>query len=138
MTRVASLYLPQLPIERLRQVERSAGLPEPAAIPITSRFSPPIDDNPGACSVPRGGGWRPGARWARDGAMAVRPVQADIDALPAHQRLTMREMGRRSEAADHVCRAMPADDAGRSPASAYPLTWATLWDQPTVLITRVG
>lgn len=24
-----------------------------------------IDDQPGACSVPRGGGWRPGARWAR-------------------------------------------------------------------------
>jgi protein ImuB len=30
--------------------------------------------------------------------------QAQIDALPAHQRPTMREMGRRSEHADHPFR----------------------------------
>ena len=100
MPRVASLFLPHLAIERLRRVERMRGTAPSAAPPDTvsqPRFADPVDDNPGACSVPRGGGWRPGARWARDGATSGRPSQAAIDALPAHQRPTMREMGRRSE-----------------------------------------
>ncbi|MFC3443932.1 DUF6504 family protein [Sphingobium rhizovicinum] len=140
MTRVASLYLPQLAIERLREAERPARQPEPASVSITPRFAPPIDDNPGACSVPKAGGWRPGARWARDGALGSRPSQAEIDALPSHQRPTMREMGRRSEAAEHVFKAMPADDSGgRGPSTTVaPLTWATLWGRPTVLVTRTG
>ena len=140
MTRVASLYLPQLAIERLRKAERPARLPEPAPVPIAPRFALPIDDNPGACSVPKAGGWRPGARWARDGALGRRPTQADIDAMPAHQRPTMREMGRRSEAAEHVFKAMPADDGnGRSTSKTIePLTWATLWGKPTILIMRTG
>ncbi|HUD92871.1 DUF6504 family protein [Sphingobium sp.] len=140
MTRVASLYLPQLPIERLRKAERPARLPEPAPAPIAPRFAAPIDDDPGACSVPKAGGWRPGARWARDGALGSRPTQADIDAMPAHQRPTMREMGRRSEAAEHVFKAMPADDGGGGGTSktVEPLTWATLWGKPSVLITRTG
>lgn len=51
------------------------------------------------CSCPRGGGWRPGARWA--GADAQREqVQAEIERMPVHQRPPMRELGRRSEAAD--------------------------------------
>ena len=45
------------------------------------------------CSCPRGGGWRPGARWAR------KELQARIDALPAHQRPPIRELGRSSEPA---------------------------------------
>jgi len=140
MTRVASLYLPQLPIERLRRTERPARLPEPAPAPIAPRFAPPIDDNPGACSVPKAGGWRPGARWARDGALGSRPTQADIVAMPAHQRPTMREMGRRSEPAEHAFKAMPADDGGGRAASVpVPLlTWATLWGRPAVLIARSG
>jgi protein ImuB len=136
MPRVASLFLPQLPIERLRRQERPATPPDgPRA--AGRRLPEPIDDDPGACSVPRGGGWRPGARWARDGALARRPSPPDIDALPAHQRPTMREMGRRSEHADHPFRAMRPDD-GRPGAVAAPLTWATLWGNPTVLITRTG
>ncbi|WP_257557246.1 hypothetical protein [Sphingobium sp. CFD-2] len=140
MTRGASLYLPQLPIERLRKAERPARLPEPAPVPIAPRFASPIDDNPGACSVPKAGGWRPGARWARDGALGRRPTQADIDAMPAQQRPTMREMGRRSEAAEHPFKAMPADNGGGRAASlpVSALTWATLWGEPTVLITRTG
>ena len=63
MNRVASLFLPQLPIERLRAEERSRRPPEPAQL-TAAALAPPIDDNPGACSVPRGGGWRPGARWS--------------------------------------------------------------------------
>lgn len=142
MLRVASLFLPQLAIERLRRDERLRRNEQPAALPDGAcvaglRFEPPIDDDPGACSVPRGGGWRPGARWARDDALGRRPSQTDIDALPAHQRPTMREMGRRSEHAEHPFRAMRSDD-GNSPANATPLTWANLRGTPTVLVTRTG
>ncbi|MHA3842467.1 Y-family DNA polymerase, partial [Sphingomonas aestuarii] len=56
----------------------------------------PIDDDPGACSVPRGGGWRPGAKWARA------QVDAQIAALPKHRRPAARELGRHSEAAAHA------------------------------------
>ncbi len=95
MPRVASLYLPHLAIERLRRLERPRALPEPRPAPIL-----PIDDHPGACSVPRGGGWRPGARWAQQGD-ARATVEEQVAALPLHQRPPMRELGRRSEAADH-------------------------------------
>ncbi len=95
MTRVASLYLPHLAIERLRRLERPRALPEPRPALML-----PIDDDPGACSVPRGGGWRPGARWAQQGA-ARGAVEEQVAALPLHQRPPMRELGRRSEAADH-------------------------------------
>lgn len=101
------------------------------------RFDTPIDDDPGACSVPRGGGWRPGARWAHDGAISRRPSQSDIDALPAHQRPTMREMGRRSEHAEHPFRAMRSDDGTSAAISPAP-TWATLWGTPTVVVARTG
>lgn len=138
MIRVASLFLPQLPIERLRAEERPRRPPEPAQ-QAAAALAPPIDDNPGACSVPRGGGWRPGARWARDGAIVAKPSQADIDRLPAHQRPTMREMGRCSEAADQPFRTLPGDDGpSRSSKAPPPLTWANLWGTPTILIERSG
>jgi len=74
------------------------------------------------CSVPRGGGWRPGARWARDDARAE--IEAQVAALPAHQRPPMREMGRRSEAAAPPFRAMRPDEATGGnpfrPAGALP------------------
>ena len=142
MTRVASLYLPQLAIDRLRRVERLAQLERPARRPeraspsLAPRLAEPIDDNPGACSVPRGGGWRPGARWARD--EGPRPSQSDIEALPAHQRPTMREMGRRSEAAEHPFRAMPADEGGAGVRLAPLLSWTSLWGKPTILVARTG
>lgn len=139
MPRVASLYLPQLAIERLRRAERPAKPPEAAPGSTGIRFPAPVDDDPGACSVPRGGGWRPGARWARDGAIAARPSEAEIDALPAHQRPTMREMGRRSEPAEHPFKAMPTDEGARGAAEAILApTWATLWSKPMVLIERTG
>ncbi|CAM8668181.1 DUF6504 family protein [Sphingobium cupriresistens] len=55
----------------------------------------------------------------------------------------MREMGRRSEAAEHPFRAVPADEVGQRVgkaeiAEASKLTWATLWGQPTILIERAG
>lgn len=105
---------------------------------LAPRFATPIDDNPGACSVPRGGGWRPGARWARDGVLGERPSQAEIDALPAHRRPTMREMGRRSEHADHPFSAMPCDEVGRSAGIVPPLSWAAYWSKPTILVARAA
>lgn len=74
----------------------------------------PVDDDPGACSVPRGGGWRPGARWAQQGA-ARAAVEEQVAALPLHQRPQMRELGRRSEAADHPFKRPVAPDQ-RQPA----------------------
>jgi protein ImuB len=89
--------------------------------------------------VPRGRNWRPGARWARDSSPGQsRPSQAEIDALPAHQRPTMREMGRRSEHADHPFRSMPADEGSHSPLPAPRPTWAGLWAKPMVLVARTG
>ncbi|URW75638.1 DNA polymerase Y family protein [Sphingomonas donggukensis] len=64
-----------------------------------------------ACSVPRGGGWRPGARWAKA------EVQAAIAALPAHQRPPMRELGRHSEVADHPFKRLRGDDGGAANSS---------------------
>ncbi|QDZ06818.1 DNA polymerase Y family protein [Sphingomonas panacisoli] len=95
MRRVASVFLPQLPIERLRR-DTAHKPPETVA-----SFEPPVDDDPGACSVPRGGHWRPGARWAQ-------PTPRAAHRLPPH-----REMGRRSEAATHPFRTMQADDGAR-------------------------
>ncbi len=61
--------------------------------------------------MPRGGGWRPGARWARDDA--ARAAAGDAAAtLPLHQQPTMRELGRRSEAAPPPFRHAPSP--GRS------------------------
>ncbi|MET0250572.1 MAG: DNA polymerase Y family protein [Novosphingobium sp.] len=139
MARVASLYLPQLAIERLRRAERTAAPPERPWSPPPI-LPPSIDDDPGACSVPRGGGWRPGARWAQ-GCLGREAVVEQASQLPAHQRPPMRELGRRSEAAKQPFRAMPSDEGGRAaslnppPAvsSAYPLR-----GRPTVLIQRIG
>jgi nucleotidyltransferase/DNA polymerase involved in DNA repair len=105
MRRVVSLFLPYLAIERLRRLERHAmPLPERGALEL------PVDDDPGACSVPRGGGWRPGARWARTEASSRGDIEQQIAAMPTHARPPMRELGRRSEAASHPFRT----DAGRS------------------------
>lgn len=105
----------------MRQAERPRARPEPRA-----PFVPPVDEDPGACSVPRGGGWRPGARWAQDGAQTRAQVARDIAALPSHKRPPVRELGRRSEAADCPFRAMHPDEGGRGVAAAA----ATLPSEP--------
>ncbi|WP_294193312.1 DUF6504 family protein [uncultured Sphingomonas sp.] len=93
------------------------------------------------CDAPRNSGWRPGARWARSEAAAdVRPfdrplagkderagggsafwageTRADVEQrivrMESHQRPPMREMGRRSEAAEHAFKRLPGDDGGKS------------------------
>lgn len=70
-----------------------------------------------ACSVPRGGGWRPGARWARQG-----------EDVPAHRRPARHEVGRREEPAPPPFRAMPPDEGGapsRLPLMAQQLPGGT-------------
>jgi protein ImuB len=121
MRRVASLYLPHLAIERLRRLERPPHARPDR--PVRTALLP-VDDDPGACSVPRGGGWRPGARWARGEA---------IKALPLHQRPTMRELGRRSEAAEHPFRHMtPPAPIAPHPGEPGPEA------RPMVLAAQVG
>ena len=100
MRRVVSLFLPHLAIERLRRLDRHA-TPRPERLELQL----PIDDDPGECSVPRGGGWRPGARWARAQSPTKVEVASQIAALPAHAKPPMRELGRRSEAASHPYKA---------------------------------
>ena len=140
MPRVASLYLPQLAIERLRRAERPAKPPETLPVQSGLCLLAPIDDDPGACSVPRGGGWRPGARWARGVGIGAKPSPNDVESLPAHQRPTTREMGRRSEPAEAPFKAMLPDEGARRSARlpARPPTWATLWGRPTILVARAG
>ena len=96
MRRVVSLFLPHLAIERLRRLDQHA-----TPRPERPALSLPVDDDPGECSVPRGGGWRPGARWARRQSPTKAEVAGQIAALPAHAQPPMRELGRRSEAASH-------------------------------------
>jgi protein ImuB len=137
MTRVASLYLPHLPIERLRRLERPSTLPEPREQASLGPMSP-INDEPGSCCVPRGGGWRPGARWAHGGALNARSSSTNIDALPAHQRHTMREMGRRSEAADHPFKVLKSDDGGSGGRTISPDASTNAWAKPLILVGRSG
>ena len=80
------------------------------------------------CSCPRGGGWRPGASWAN---RAER--QAEIDALPAHQRPPMRMLGRRSEPAEQ-----PFKGLARQMAEPAPVPRAALVADPLVTTHRSG
>lgn len=58
--------------------------------------------------MPKRGGWRPGARWARndacDGASGLAATRGNVEAaiktMPAHRRPPQRELGRTSEAAE--------------------------------------
>ena len=127
MPRVASLYLPHLAIERLRRLERPRALPDAPALPLL-----PVDDDPGACSVPRGGGWRPGARWAQ-AKRARAAISEEAAALPLHQQPRMRELGRRSEAAEHPFKRAPKAIA-HQPVLAAPVVHAV----PLILAEAIG
>ena len=117
MKRVAALYLPYWPIDRLRRAERTAAPPERAAIPasLEAMREAAAAEQLHACSVPRGGGWRPGARWARG---AETPHER-IAALPDSRQPARHEVGRREEAVGHPFRAMRPDDGG-APAKFLP------------------
>jgi protein ImuB len=125
MRMVASLFLPHLAIERVRRQERRTHTPPepPRALEL------PVDDDPGGCSVPRGGGWRPGARWARA------DIEAKVAALPVHQQPSIRELGRRSEAAEPVFRRK--QDREAVVAASVPVV-ALPEHPPLVLVAQVG
>ena len=58
--------------------------------------------------------------------------------MPAHQRPTMRELGRRSEAAAPVFRTLRSDDgagAGGAALSTLPMLWGS---RPTIVVARSG
>lgn len=135
MKRVASLYLPDWPIDRLRRIERRHA---PSA-EADSRANPSTLLRTGfnaigaraaaeraqQCSVPKDGGWRPGARWARTERAEV---EAAIEALPQHQRPPQRELGRVSVAADNRFRkglARPPEERVPSPAHLRELSRRT-------------
>jgi protein ImuB len=81
------------------------------------------------CSCPRGGGWRPGASWAKHQAAR----QAEIDALPAHQRPPMRMLGRRSEPAEQ-----PFKGLVRKMEEPAPAPRAVLVADPLATTHRAG
>ena len=114
MQRVAALYLPQWPIERLRRAERTARPPEagpPASLEALQSAAAAEQEH--ACSVPRGGGWRPGARWAREDLLG------HVAPLPAHRQPARHEVGRKEEPVRHPFRAMRPDE-GAPPAKILP------------------
>ncbi|MBX3594904.1 DUF6504 family protein [Sphingomonas sp.] len=125
MKRVAALYLPDWPIERLRQAEPPAAPPDPGEpAGIDALRTGAIAEQGIACSVPRGGGWRPGARWARQDHGAAPPARIErerqIAALPAHQRPPTRELGRRDEAAGNPFHPMQSDEVGKQIPAGRP------------------
>ncbi|RYD95126.1 MAG: DNA polymerase Y family protein, partial [Sphingomonadales bacterium] len=116
MQRVAALFLPNWPIDRLRRAERRAGPPEPPRTPASLEplREAAAQEQEHACSVPRGGGWRPGARWARE------EQARQIAALPAHQRPSIRQLGRCDEAAGNPFRPMQSDEVGKQIPAGKP------------------
>lgn len=139
MKRVASLYLPDWSIDLVRRAERTLAPPPPERarldlLPL--KRAGDTEQGGKACDSPKNTGWRPGARWARtDDADAVARPLAGVDEatggagacwagetradvarrvarIPAHQRPPMREMGRRSEAAEHPYKRLPGDEGG--------------------------
>jgi protein ImuB len=91
MARLASLFLPQLAIERIVRAERRNGRPE-AAVPQTPAqdLSPPDPAQSGKGVKP--GHWRPGARWAREAAVRTRSLRIADGALVTWERAGNRDL----------------------------------------------
>ena len=123
MKRVASLYLPDWSIDRLRRAEPALAPPPERRVALdlaAIKAAGDAEQGGKQCDAPRNSGWRPGARWARE------DVARHVAALPAHQRPPMREMGRRSEAAEHPYKRLPGDDGGK----------ASGWPEPAMVAVR--
>ena len=71
MPRLASLFLPQLAIERIVRAERREGPRDPL-------FPPQMGEGEGGLKP---GHWRPGARWAREAAVRAQPLSVAEGAL---------------------------------------------------------
>ena len=136
MKRVVSLYLPDWSIDRLRRIERRRA---PSAEADGRDLFDAIgakaaSERAGHCSVPRQGGWRPGARWAKSDAAGSGladsrgQAEAAIEAMPLHQRPPQRELGRSSVAADHPFRkglTRPPEERVAAPATLRELSRRT-------------
>lgn len=127
MKRVASLFLPDWPIDRLRRAEPQLA-PPPERARNHASLSPleaaAAAEQAVQCDAPRNTGWRPGARWARD------EIERHVATMPTHQRPPMREMGRRSEPAEHPFkRVAPGDEVGSAAARAL-TRWRELPPDP--------
>src|SRR5690348_6883261 len=106
MPRLASLYFPYLAIERIQRSDarpshsspRFRGEGDREAVERSDAKRPVLshEERKPDCSCPRGGGWRPGARWAGNSER------------PLHQQPTMRELGRRTDPAPVVFRTGPS------------------------------
>ena len=141
MKRVASLYLPDWSIDRLRRIEHRSA-PPPAEVDGRAAYAALGADAAAEralhCSVPKEGGWRPGARWARSdpnsGLADTREVvTAAIEALPQHRRPPQRELGRTSEAADNPFRkglSRPPEERVAAPAPLRELSRRTEAAEP--------
>ena len=64
--------------------------------------------------MPKEGGWRPGARWAKS------DLAAEIEAMPAHQRPSQRQLGRVEVAAAHPFAGPEREMARRTEAAENP------------------
>lgn len=91
MARLASLFLPQLAIERIVRAEKRDGRPEAAAHQAPAQdLSPP--DPPRSGKGVKPGHWRPGARWAREGAVQTRALHIADGALVTWERSGNRDL----------------------------------------------
>ena len=96
MPRLASLWLPDLAIDRIRRAERIASRPEEERAPARTLpplpADPPGDGRVAHCSCPRGGGWRPGARWAREERAVALKAREGQGALVTAERVVNRDL----------------------------------------------
>ncbi|MCD2323244.1 DNA polymerase Y family protein [Sphingomonas sp. IC-56] len=106
MQRVAAIFLPSWAIDRQRRAERRAQPEARAPAGLDAIGAAMAEEHSKGCSVPRGGGWRPGARWARE------ERQRHIDAMPEHQRPPIRDLGRCDVAAEHAFKRIKSDAWG--------------------------
>ena len=142
MTRVASLYLPHLAIEggyagASAWAEWSRPSSPPDAIVSVRRVAIPRRGRrqSGACSVPRGGGWRPGALGAGSPGPRGEPWRSRVlfphnGARPSASRTPERRR------ASSISRDTP-DERKRGPA-VNPSAHCLQWTRQLILIERVG
>jgi protein ImuB len=140
MKRVASLYLPEWAVERLRRRDApTAPPPDAKSVRFSVSLQPLVEsataERAVQCDAPANTGWRPGARWARE------EQERAIAALPAHQRPPTRDLGRRSEAAASPFRAMRPDEGApptTSVAQANRAKTPPMAEAPLVLSHKIG
>jgi protein ImuB len=90
MPRLASLFLPQLAIERIVRAERRNGPPRRGEIPSIASCEPASLSSSQQGVKP--GHWRPGARWAREAVVRTKSLAAAEGALVTAHRVGNRDL----------------------------------------------